>query len=205
MHHVRQAKLEDAEAIAKIHASCWQECYGFMPARILNARTFEFRVQQWRKTLGQSDGCSQYLAVLQYDADVVGFAVMKNNCDPAISDVSHELHAMYIQPGHRGGVGWAHLLLQLFNDAGISGDDRFSVWVFCENPMRRAYLLFGMSIQVRRNREIAGGYVPELGLISPTVSMLSRRATKLIKRASETPGGEIQNRRPYRCRQFQIF
>lgn len=193
MHHVRRAEVSDVCSVSMIHHRCWSECYKFMPPHVLEARGPSFRQTQWARLLSAPRPWLYSIAVLTHDQEIVGFSIIKPNEDPDLLGAAYELHAMYILPGHRGGVGGPKLLRWMLDDLGLGGDDRFSVWVFCENPMRFAYFAAGMTIEVRRDRVIEGERVPELGLLSPPVSKVRAVLDRLIRRAG-AEGGAAETR-----------
>jgi hypothetical protein len=49
---IRQARVDDAEAIVGVHIGSWRAAYqGRIPAQVLNALNVEQRTQQWNEWL----------------------------------------------------------------------------------------------------------------------------------------------------------
>ena len=143
-----------------------------MPTAVHRARDLAFRLHQWDVLLTADEF---HCSVCLQDDELVGFILVKPNSDQDLPQAAFELHAMYIDPAHRGGAVGARLALAGVNSIPCVPSDRFSVWVFRDNPMKFAYRALGMNVRVQRDRTIAGEKVPELGLLSPQVEQLVQR------------------------------
>lgn len=196
MLHVRAAVRADFEVIARIHVECWAECYGFIPLSVHSARSFEYRCAQWRRDLVPDRQRGAQTLVLLDRGEVVGFSHLKPADAADFDGAGYELHSMYLRGAARGGVGSLLLLRAHLVWLAARGARSFAVWVFCENPMRRAYLAVGFKIRVRRNRVLCGVAVPELGLISPAIEVLAARVDRLI---AFRCGGSFQPENQQQC------
>jgi len=89
---VRRARLEDARAIAQVHAETWREAYEHVfGAERLASVTVDARLAQWERILatGQSD-----VFVVGTDG-IVGFVSTGDSRD---ADAEAELFAIYVLP-----------------------------------------------------------------------------------------------------------
>ncbi|OAI89021.1 hypothetical protein AYO36_02410 [Exiguobacterium sp. KKBO11] len=67
---IREARLEDASAIARVHIDAWRETYqGIIPDTYLVQLSHEKRTKQWEQTL-----VDQRVYVAVSGEEVVGFA-----------------------------------------------------------------------------------------------------------------------------------
>jgi GNAT superfamily N-acetyltransferase len=102
---IRPATLDDAPAIARVHAQSWLETYqGIIPDEVLGSFNLEMRTQRWQTILSEPDP-SQANGVLLQDGEVVGFfsAGPERDKDPLYTG---ELYAIYLLESHQGkGLG----------------------------------------------------------------------------------------------------
>ena len=128
---VRRAVVEDAEALARCHLTCWQETYtGLVDPKRLDPAlaAVEERVERWRRILTEYPG-----TLLAEDAGaVVGFASVGPQSDLDL-DVALTLHALYVLRSHQGqGIG--HRLLEA-----VAAHADCSLWVLATNARARAF------------------------------------------------------------------
>ncbi|MCW2927960.1 MAG: acetyltransferase [Thermoleophilia bacterium] len=75
---VREATLDDADAIAHIHVACWRHTYaGLMPQELLDSLDESARAEQWRRMLatgGVEPVALRTLVSVDADDRVTGFA-----------------------------------------------------------------------------------------------------------------------------------
>lgn len=136
-HHLRQATLDDARAIATIHVQSWRESYrDILPAEFLDGLSVEDRVQAWVRNLIEPD----HAVLVGTDADgrIVGFCdAGANRVEP--KEFQGEVYAIYLIAEAQGrGLGRA-----LFEEAVAwlrrSGRRSFLVWVFADNMKARKF------------------------------------------------------------------
>ncbi len=128
---VRPAQLQDADAIAACHVSCWRESYAHLlsPAFLAGLDVGQ-RSQMWRQRLsGDNAGCCVVAVAGEL---IVGFArSIPTRDDPPVRDL--ELAALYLRAGlHGSGLGQALL------DATVD-DQLCSLWVAEDNPRGRGW------------------------------------------------------------------
>ncbi|EBA18374.1 acetyltransferase, putative [Roseobacter sp. SK209-2-6] len=187
MYIIELAKPRDAHCIAKIHVSCWQECYSFLPRGLHEARNEAVRSNQWTSRLNHQ--VESKTLVLRDAGIIAGFAHITKNGDKDMPGIAAELHACYLLPGYRGTLAGPQMMLEMLNCAKDEGWDSFSVWAWKRNPIRRTYEALGLKRKIMRDREICGYFVPEVGYcqtdISETEGKLLKNLTHQKRRAYE--------------------
>lgn len=107
---VREAVVDDALGIARVHVTGWQVGYaGLLPEGYLDALSVDARAQRWAATLREPDARAVATLVATADRDVVGFVTVgRSRDDDAEKDVG-ELWGIYVDPQHWG-TGAGHAL-----------------------------------------------------------------------------------------------
>ena len=96
---VRQAQLEDADAIARAHVDAWRTTYGrLLPRDFLASLSEEHYADRWRRVIG--DRASRVFVVEEND-DVVGFASGGRE-RAGENSFAGELYAIYVVSGAQG-------------------------------------------------------------------------------------------------------
>lgn len=174
---IRLGHKDDVNDISKIHVSCWNEVYSFMPKEVHSIRNLEYRKQQWT-TWFEKRNDEEALFSIVSDGTVVGFALCKRNNDPSI-DAAGELHAAYILPPFRGGLVGPTVMSLMSDFLHSKGMWPSCLWAFKQNKHRRFYTATGWRPLVYRDRLIAGIGIPEIGYISPDYDTLSLRLERM--------------------------
>jgi ribosomal protein S18 acetylase RimI-like enzyme len=155
---VRDAKADDAEAIARVHVAAWQEAYKHVfPPDALGSLSVEQRTVQWRDWLTQSEIT---VLVAEQGDEVRAFA----SAGPSRAEESSaELYAIYVDPALWGsGVGRA-LLLEIEGRLRDAGLGQATLWVLQDNPRARSfYEAAGWSAEATRSEIILGVEVVEI-------------------------------------------
>ena len=145
---VRRARLEDARAIAQVHAETWREAYEHVfGAERLASVTVDARLSQWERILaaGQSD------VFVAADDGIVGFVSTGDSRD---ADAEAELFAIYVLP-RAWGTGAGSALMRAGIEAmrlRASGDA--VLWVLDDNPRaRRFYEREGWTLDGERKED----------------------------------------------------
>ncbi|WP_214859520.1 GNAT family N-acetyltransferase [Exiguobacterium sp. s161] len=131
---IREARLEDASAIARVHIDAWRETYqGIIPDLYLAQLSHVKRTQQWEQTL-----VNQRVYVAVSGEEVVGFA----QGGPSRSDTREgELYAIYVLQALQGqGLGKA-LFQRIAED--LAEYETMQVSVLRDNPACQFYERFG--------------------------------------------------------------
>ena len=163
---VRDADVDDAAGMARVHVRAWQAAYrrGLMPDDYLDSLTVENRTTTWSESLERPLGPRRARLVgVDDEGAVTGFILIgpEGGDDDAADG---QLFVINVDPDHWGtGVGPA------LHDAGVQrlrdfGFGRAVLWVHPENERaRRFYEARGWrSDDVTRREEILGVDVPEV-------------------------------------------
>ena len=151
---LRQATLEDALDISRVHISSWQTSYQhLLSPEYLETLDLSAREARW-KAIFERNQSTTFVAVLE--GKVVGF-VSAGKMLSSIGDFQSEIHALYTLETVQGeGVGRLlfaaaqnHLLEQVFPD--------MALWVLAHNPARGFYEhLGGRLLENEQEIEIGG-------------------------------------------------
>lgn len=164
---VREATIDDAEQIARVHTTTWQVAYrGLLPDDFLDLLDWRVRRDNWVARL--SDGSEQTgnTLVAESGGTVVGFAVVGPPRDADLEGSGPqvvEMYAIYVDPVHwQSGIGSAlwraarELLDPLTSDVVL--------WVLADNERARTYYerMGFVADGATRREDIGGRTVGEL-------------------------------------------
>ncbi|MGK7937920.1 MAG: N-acetyltransferase family protein, partial [Xenococcaceae cyanobacterium] len=134
---IREAKLEDAEAIARVHVDSWRTTYqGIIPESYIAKRSYQKRKESWKKRLSdnQEQDRQHFVYVVKNNTgQIVAFADggLARNGD---SIYQGELYAIYILEAYqRQGIG-KNLVKTMAEKLSQSGLNSMLVWVLEDNP-----------------------------------------------------------------------
>ncbi|MFL5590179.1 MAG: GNAT family N-acetyltransferase, partial [Ktedonobacteraceae bacterium] len=140
---IRQATLEDAAGIAKVHVDTWRTTYrGIVPEEYLANMSYEESEKRWAGRLSDSEGKTCIYVAEDEAGHIVGFVSggPDRDNDPVYKG---ELYAIYILQAHYGeGIGRL-LTLALVEGLLQMGLDSMILWVFAVNPARHFYEALG--------------------------------------------------------------
>ncbi|MEV7828869.1 GNAT family N-acetyltransferase [Microbacterium enclense] len=124
---VRPVRDVDAEALGRVHATCWHETYDHLISKAaLEAVSPRRMAELWTHWASQGDGYRMHAALV--DGEIVGFV----GSGPARDDDApreRELYFIYLLDAHHGtGIGQ-----QLF-DAAVEEGEGLYLWVADDNP-----------------------------------------------------------------------
>lgn len=125
---IRVVRIEDVQAIARVHVVTWRAAYaGVVPDDFLANLSEENRAHSWQQQITE---CRTTVLVAENDGDVVGFAAGGASRD-ADSEGDAEIYAIYVLPERWGcGVG-RDLMVQL--EETIASGRSVTLWVLREN------------------------------------------------------------------------
>ena len=159
---IRPAGVKDAEGIAFVHVTAWQETYrGLMPDSVLDNLSMERRTREWRATLQDEANIYHTSVVAEEAGQIVGFANYGRERE-GDGQFRGELFAIYVLKGFQG-QGLGRGLIQ--NAAhGLLALDLLSmlVWVLSDNPYQKFY------------ERLGGTYVREKSIQIGDVSLLEK-------------------------------
>ena len=156
---VRQARIEDADSIARVHVESWKTTYaGIVPDAYLSSLTAEPRATMWREWLNAGNAL---VFVAEDETGVFGFANGGRSRD-AIEGYDAELYAIYLlQQKQKQGVGRS-LVRKLTQALRSKGFRSLIVWVLAKNPSVNFYLSLGGSLVAEKQIEIGGVQLTEI-------------------------------------------
>jgi len=132
---VRDARPEDAEAIARVRTRGWQAAYAHVfPKEALAGMPTDAVRDYWAGHLASPEPRSA-IVVAEAAGDVAGFA----SVGPARGESGGELYAIYVDPEHWGeGLGRA-LIAAAEEQLAEAGFAEAILWVLGENPRARRF------------------------------------------------------------------
>jgi ribosomal protein S18 acetylase RimI-like enzyme len=141
MSAIRQARLEDAKAIAQVEVETWRTTYaGMLPDRVLLGMSERRQAASWASFLRHRP--EDVRVAQQATGGLTGFGNCGLQRDRAI-DYAGEVYTLYVMPDAQGqGLG-RRLLLALFARLVDAGHDSGLVWVVRTNPARFFYERLG--------------------------------------------------------------
>lgn len=137
---VRPVRDVDAEALGRVHATCWHETYDHLISRAALEKISPRRMAElWTHWAAQGPDHTIFAALV--DGDIVGFA----GSGPARDDAAprrRELYFIYLLDAWHGtGIG------QRLFDAVVGEDEPLYLWVAEDNPRaHRFYTRNGFSL-----------------------------------------------------------
>ena len=174
--HIRQARIEDAAAIAKVHVDAWRTTYrGIVPADYLAGLSYEERENEWRNGLTVPE-FGEFTHVAEDDRhEIVGFATGGPERSGKLK-YPGELHAIYLAAGHRRrGIG-RRLVRSVPEQLVQRKYDSMMVWVLADNPSRAFYESLGGEKFFETEVEIGGSRMMELAYGWKDIRQLIDRA-----------------------------
>jgi GNAT superfamily N-acetyltransferase len=179
MYNIRPASIRDVDEIARIHVSCWTECYPYLPCEMHRIRGVEYRRNQWETKL--SNPGDHMTWVLCDASGLAGFSHIQRNTDLDIPLGGVELHACYFLPRLRRSLAGPSMMQEMLRYARYEGHTGCSIWAWEANPLRRTYSALGFLPLARRMRTIGGTKAPEVGYYCGDLDRLEERLVRSIK------------------------
>src|SRR5215813_10558853 len=139
---VRQARIEDADSIARVHVESWKTTYvGVVPDAYLASLTAEPRAEMWWEQLRAG---KIHILVAEDATGVFGFASGGKSRE-TIEGYDSELYAIYLlQQKQKQGAG-RFLVRNLAEALRGDGFSSLIVWVLAKNPAVGFYTSLGGS------------------------------------------------------------
>jgi ribosomal protein S18 acetylase RimI-like enzyme len=140
---IREARIEDAAGMAKVHVDSWRTTYaGIVPDTYLANLTYDRRENLWSDILSNTSGNEYRFVAVNDEGKVVGFVAggPKRSGDPRYQA---ELYSIYLLQECQGrGIG-RQLTCKLVERFLRSGITSMLLWVFADNPACRFYEALG--------------------------------------------------------------
>ncbi|HEY6540477.1 MAG TPA: GNAT family N-acetyltransferase, partial [Ktedonobacteraceae bacterium] len=171
---IREARIEDAAGMAKVHVDSWRTTYaGIVPDSYLANLSYARREAFWHDILGDAASQGYPFVAVNDEGQIVGFVSggPQRNGDPVYQA---ELYSIYLLQEYQGqGVGrqLTRRLVEAFLQAGIRS---MLLWVFAENPARHFYeALGGQRLRVEQ-ADFDGVMVDEVAYGWPDITVILR-------------------------------
>lgn len=162
---IREAKIEDAMSIAKVHVDSWRTTYkGIISEKYLASLSYKDREDFWRERLSDGDSL-WFVLVAEDDENIIGF-VAGGPERSGDMDFTGELGAIYLLENYQHkGIGSQLFKAVIMRLLGI-GIKTMMVWVLAENPSKKFYESLGgeqiyekvITIDEAELKEIAYGW-----------------------------------------------
>lgn len=129
---VRTVTEADAEALGRVHVTCWHETYDHLLSQAALSHLRPERLATMWHGITKLGG--DYRQVVAVDGDaIVGFAASAPGSDADLPTATRELKLMYLLASHQG-TGVGQLLFDAVVDTGPS-----VLWVAADNPRAHAF------------------------------------------------------------------
>jgi len=134
---IRPARVDDAEAIARLHVRSWQAAYrGIVSDEFLDSMSVDQMASRWRQRLEEA---ATPTLVTERGGEVVGFAHVGPSRDDPDSGRGGELYAIYLEPSAWGlGLG-RDLLAASRQKLAELGFQAAMLWVLRDNERARRF------------------------------------------------------------------
>lgn len=140
---IREATTADAAAIARVHIDSSRATYrGLVPDEVLDEMTYERRLANWSRTLGEEGGAEFVYVATEDGGRVFGFASGGPERE-GDAEFDGELYAIYLLDTHRRKGAGRLLVRAVAERLAREGFRSMLVWVLAENPARRFYEALG--------------------------------------------------------------
>lgn len=171
---IREARIEDAAGMAKVHVDSWRTTYaGIVPDSYLANLSYARREAFWYRVLSDAAANSYPFVAVNDEGEIVGFVSggLQRNGDPAYQA---ELYSIYLLQAYQGqGIGrqLTRRLVEAFLQAGIQS---MLLWVFADNPARRFYEALGGQYLRVEQADFDGVMVDEVAYGWPDIAVILR-------------------------------
>jgi GNAT superfamily N-acetyltransferase len=162
--HLREARQQDASAIARVHVDSWRSTYrGIVPEGYLAEMSYEDYEDRWRGWLRNVGEPRLAFRVAELPSGrIVGFASGGPRHGPLYTDYAGELYTLYLLREHqRAGIG-RRLLSSVARGLAEGGTYSLLAWVLARNPSRRFYEAVGGELLGSQEIEIGGARLEEV-------------------------------------------
>jgi ribosomal protein S18 acetylase RimI-like enzyme len=161
--HIREATLNDAEAMAKVRIDTWRSAYkGIVPDDYLSGLSPEQTAIRWSEVYFKSRQPGVFALVAENDIkEVVGIAIAgpERDQDPGYQS---EIYVLYVLPAYQNqGIGRS-LVTACVQQLLRQGLDTLLIWIMAENPYRRFYETLGGRIVGKIEKQRGSKLIPEI-------------------------------------------
>jgi len=175
---IRDATLQDAEAMARIQVEGWTRAYAsFIPDQLPASYDIGVRQAEWRDRLARPARGTVHLVAAEGDAVLAIASGGPPLRDEAIvegdtDDYTSQVYGLYVTPGRYGGGNGRRLLGALATRLAGLGHRNLCLWAFERNPFRRFYDRLGGRPLAKAVWEVGGVTVHEMAYGWPDIGAL---------------------------------
>ena len=167
---IRPLRIDDAEALARMHVGVWRAAYGHLldPAA-LDAVDLADGAERWRRTARGEQDPPRSALVADDSGCLVGFTAFGAPRDDDVPAGTGEVLALYVDEPYWGSDVGYRLLQAARRALRDRGFDHLYLWVLEDNPRARAfYERAGLAHDGTRTMiEFLGRELPELRYRGP--------------------------------------
>lgn len=154
---VREARLEDAAAIARVHVDTWHGTYhNILPKDYLAQLSYQKREERWRQILATASEDNYFVYVAENEiGEIVAFADGGKE-RTGNEFYQSELYAIYVLKAYQHqGIGRClfQTAVKKLNELGFLS---MLVWVLADNPARKFYETLSGQQEYTKQIEIGG-------------------------------------------------
>jgi GNAT superfamily N-acetyltransferase len=174
---VRQARQDDAAAVARIYVDSWHDTYvGIVPTRLLRALTHNGQAARWRSAI-RAQGRE---FVLVAESETHGLIGMSSLGPARDGDLGYdgEVYALYVDPAFFGQGAGRALLHGGFSVLRGRGYSSCLIWAHAKNPVRFFYEAMGGKLVAERTQRMLGDPVPEIAFGWPKLALAEKTAAR---------------------------
>ncbi|MEX2029521.1 MAG: GNAT family N-acetyltransferase [Anaerolineales bacterium] len=151
---IRNAVAADANSIARVHVTAWQEAYrGILPEAFLASLSVERRQEMWTTVLAGTRPSPGNFVLADESSTIVGFSSAGRAREPR-GRFEGELYAIYLLASFHG-KGFGRSLFRAAAESLLqSGVGSMMLWVLKDNPTRGFYEHLGGVVDGEQSTEI---------------------------------------------------
>jgi ribosomal protein S18 acetylase RimI-like enzyme len=157
---IRQAKMEDASAVARVYIESWHDTYAaILPMGLLCAMTPRGQAARWQAAIRARKESVLVAEHLQHG--IVGMTSFGASRDRSLN-FDGEIYTLYVDPAMFGlGIGTA-LVRSAFRKMSAKEYESCVIWAHAKNNARFFYERLGGRLVAERMANMMGGPVPEI-------------------------------------------
>jgi ribosomal protein S18 acetylase RimI-like enzyme len=183
---IRPAEVADADAIAHVHVTAWNETYrGIMPDTLLDRLDVAERAKAWRERMPTFAANRQTLMVADDGGDIVGFA----GCGPRRKEnlgADGEIYMINILGRARRRHVGAKLMRAMADTLYGWRFATAGLWVLEKNlPARAFYERLGGTRGIVSEEEHDGVKLTDLAILWPRIATLRERTDEVLAHGSQ--------------------
>lgn len=171
---IRDAMVEDAAGMAKVHVDTWRTTYGgIVPDDFLANLRYERSQARWEEYLtNQAQNRSRSFVAHTQVGQIVGITT-GGVIREAVGSFDGELYGLYLLKEYQGfGIG-RRLVQRVVQYLRSQGFHSMMLWVLKENPTCRFYEHLGGRLVAEKTIELGGKVLDEVGYGWDDLSLLS--------------------------------